>query len=196
MKRSKSFHNVEQLTGPAVPPQEARIQSIARAKAILDVLTVADRDWTPLRAIALSTGLAKTTAFNLVNALVEVGLVEHDPPRGAYRLGAQMLVYGRAVERRMDLVGLMRPYLLKLCTATRETVNLALPAANDILIVDSVEEVVTLQAGEIEPTPEFGAKIDTAYLLGMAKVKGAVKTLLDIDRVVAPETVQAIVQNT
>ena len=64
------------------------------------------------------------------------------------------------------------------------------------LIVDSVEEVVTLQAGEIEPTPEFGAKIDTAYLLGMAKVKGAVKTLLDIDRVVAPETVQAIVQNT
>jgi len=63
------------------------------------------------------------------------------------------------------------------------------------LIVDSVEEVVTLQAGEIEPTPEFGAKIDTAYLLGMAKIKGALKTLLDIDRVVAPETVQAMHQN-
>jgi purine-binding chemotaxis protein CheW len=28
----------------------------------------------------------------------------------------------------------------------------------------------------------------------MAKVKGQVKTLLDIDRVVAPETVQAIAQ--
>jgi purine-binding chemotaxis protein CheW len=62
------------------------------------------------------------------------------------------------------------------------------------LIVDSVEEVVTLQAGEIEPTPEFGAKIDTAYLLGMAQVKGAVKTLLDIDRVVAPETVKAMTE--
>ncbi len=62
------------------------------------------------------------------------------------------------------------------------------------LIVDSVEEVVTLQAGEIEPTPEFGTRVDTTYLLGMAKVKGAVKTLLDIDRVVAPETVQAISQ--
>src|ERR1044072_2642892 len=62
------------------------------------------------------------------------------------------------------------------------------------LIVDSVEEVVMLQASEIEPTPEFGTKIDTAYLLGMAKVKGAVKTLLDIDRVVAPDTVQAIAQ--
>ncbi len=63
------------------------------------------------------------------------------------------------------------------------------------LIVDSVEEVVTLQAGEIEPTPEFGAKIDTAYLLGMAKVKGAVKTLLDIDRVVSPATVEALAQS-
>jgi purine-binding chemotaxis protein CheW len=62
------------------------------------------------------------------------------------------------------------------------------------LIVDSVEEVVTLQAGEIEPTPEFGTRVDTTYLLGMAKVKGAVKTLLDIDRVVAPETVQAMSQ--
>lgn len=62
------------------------------------------------------------------------------------------------------------------------------------LIVDSVEEVVTLAVAEIEPTPDFGAKIDTSYLLGMAKVKGQVKTLLDIDRVVSPEAVQAIAE--
>ena len=76
-------------------------------------------------------------------------------------------------------------------------VQVKLPSEQTVqmgLIVASVEEVVTLQASEIEPTPEFGARIDTAYLLGMAKVKGAVKTLLDIDRVVAPETVQAMVQ--
>ena len=60
------------------------------------------------------------------------------------------------------------------------------------LIVDTVEEVVTLAANEIEPTPDFGTRIDTSYLLGMAKVKGVVKTLLDIDRVVAPDTVQAM----
>lgn len=63
------------------------------------------------------------------------------------------------------------------------------------LIVDCVEEVVTLSSSEIEPTPDFGARIDTAYILGMAKVKGQVKTLLDIDRVVAPETVQALTQS-
>ncbi|HRE05971.1 MAG TPA: chemotaxis protein CheW [Opitutaceae bacterium] len=63
------------------------------------------------------------------------------------------------------------------------------------LIVDSVEEVVNLSGSEIEPTPDFGARIDTGYILGMAKVKGQVKTLLDIDRVVAPETVEHIAQS-
>jgi len=64
------------------------------------------------------------------------------------------------------------------------------------LIVDSVEEVVNLTATEIEPTPDFGAQVDTTYLLGMAKIKGQVKTLLDLDRVVAPETIAALAQAT
>ena len=53
------------------------------------------------------------------------------------------------------------------------------------LIVDAVEEVVNLAATDIEPTPDFGAALETDYILGMAKVKGTVKTLLDIDRVVS-----------
>ena len=60
------------------------------------------------------------------------------------------------------------------------------------LIVCAVEEVVTLAADMIEPTPDFGARLNTEYILGMAKVKGQVKTLLDIDRVVAPDTVQTL----
>jgi purine-binding chemotaxis protein CheW len=62
------------------------------------------------------------------------------------------------------------------------------------LVVDSVEEVANLTAADIEPTPEFGTKLDTSYLLGMAKVKGQVKTLLDIDKVVTADTVLALAQ--
>ena len=61
------------------------------------------------------------------------------------------------------------------------------------LIVDSVEEVINLTHDQIEPTPDFGVPIDTRYLLGMAKVHGQVKTLLDIDRVVGRDTLEAIV---
>jgi len=56
------------------------------------------------------------------------------------------------------------------------------------LIVDAVEEVVHVAAADIEETPDFGTQLDTEYLLGMAKIKGVVKTLLDLDCLVAAET--------
>jgi purine-binding chemotaxis protein CheW len=49
------------------------------------------------------------------------------------------------------------------------------------LMVDDVEEVINIAASEIEDTPDFGRQMDTSYLLGMAKIKGRVKALLDID---------------
>ena len=55
------------------------------------------------------------------------------------------------------------------------------------LIVDAVEEVAFIAQADIEETPDFGGAFDTECLLGMAKIKGVVKTLLDIDRVVAGE---------
>ena len=53
------------------------------------------------------------------------------------------------------------------------------------LIVDAVEEVANLTAADIEPTPDFGGDVQADYILGMAKVKGQVKALLDIDAVVS-----------
>src|SRR5579872_6712360 len=51
------------------------------------------------------------------------------------------------------------------------------------IVVDGVAEVLNLVAGEIEDTPDFGQGLTTSYLLGMAKIKGKVKILLDIDQV-------------
>lgn len=116
----------------------ARIQSIGRAKAILDVLAAGNGRHVPLKAIAEGTGLLKTTAFNLVTALVDTGLAERDPRLG-YRLGLHALMYGRVVERQLDIVALVRPHLVQLCADTRETVNLALPCPTDIVIVESLE---------------------------------------------------------
>ena len=58
------------------------------------------------------------------------------------------------------------------------------------LIADVVEEVVQINSQEIEAPPNFGTKLNTEFILGLAKVKGAVKTILDIDRVVAADAVE------
>ena len=57
------------------------------------------------------------------------------------------------------------------------------------IVVDSVSEVLNIRADEIEDTPTFGTSLDTEYILGMAKMEGGVKILLDIDRVLSTEEV-------
>ena len=53
------------------------------------------------------------------------------------------------------------------------------------LVVDAVSEVLNIKAEDIQETPSFGAHIDTEYILGMAKMDGKVKILLDIDKVLS-----------
>jgi purine-binding chemotaxis protein CheW len=55
------------------------------------------------------------------------------------------------------------------------------------IIVDHVSEVLNIVADEIEQTPEFGDRVSTDYIRGMAKVKGTVKILLDLDRVLGTD---------
>jgi purine-binding chemotaxis protein CheW len=50
------------------------------------------------------------------------------------------------------------------------------------VVVDAVSEVLNVAPGDIEPTPDFGEGVAIPYLLGIAKSKGKVKMLLDIDK--------------
>jgi purine-binding chemotaxis protein CheW len=50
------------------------------------------------------------------------------------------------------------------------------------MIVDVVEEVSQFQSDDLEPPPDFGDAVDARFIVGMAKTRGQVKTLLDIDR--------------
>ncbi len=57
------------------------------------------------------------------------------------------------------------------------------------LVVDTVSEVLNIKTNDIEETPAFGANLDTDYILGMAKMEGGVKILLDIDKVLRSEEI-------
>ena len=59
-------------------------------------------------------------------------------------------------------------------------------------VVDGVSEVLNLVAADIEDTPDFGGEVSTTGLLGMAKVKGKVKILLDIDQVMTQQDLKEL----
>jgi len=60
------------------------------------------------------------------------------------------------------------------------------------VIVDQVSEVLSLQVADIEDTPDFGRGVVTPYLLGMAKTKGKVIVLLDINRLMSTQEVHGL----
>ena len=64
------------------------------------------------------------------------------------------------------------------------------------IIVDSVSEVLNIKQAEIADTPTFGVSMDTAYILGMAKMGTGVKILLDIDRVLSSRDFQDVASTT
>lgn len=55
------------------------------------------------------------------------------------------------------------------------------------IVVDAVSEVLNIKGDNIEKTPTFGTKLNTDYILGMAKIEGGVKILLDIDQVLSSD---------
>jgi len=60
------------------------------------------------------------------------------------------------------------------------------------IVVDSVSEVLNIKGEDVEETPTFGTKLDTDYILGMAKMEGGVKILLDIDRVLSSDDLSSL----
>jgi purine-binding chemotaxis protein CheW len=60
------------------------------------------------------------------------------------------------------------------------------------IVVDNVSEVINISGGDIEGAPNFGSKLRTEYILGMAKIKGRVIILLEIDVVLTDEALTLV----
>ncbi len=79
-----------------------------------------------------------------------------------------------------------RPYTDRTCIIVVEIAGASGPLMIGV-VVDEVSEVININKDDIEDTPTFGMKLNTDYILGMAKIGKGVKILLDIDRVLAAE---------
>lgn len=98
----------------------------------------------------------------------------------------------------IPVVDLRRKFRMESAEYTQRTCIIVLQVENESgltqmgVIVDGVSEVLTIQEHEIENTPDFGDQVSLPYILGMAKVKGKVKILLDIDRVLSQQECEGL----
>ena len=72
---------------------------------------------------------------------------------------------------------------------TEETCIIVLNVAGTMMgiVVDRVCEVLDISQENIEPTPDFGASLDTDFILGVGKTNGKVSMLLDIKRILTED---------
>ncbi len=59
-------------------------------------------------------------------------------------------------------------------------------------LADSVQEVVDLEAGQIEPAPQIGTRLNTEFIKGMGKQNNRFIIILDVDRVFSSEELSLV----
>ncbi|MCC6141027.1 MAG: purine-binding chemotaxis protein CheW [Nitrospira sp.] len=57
------------------------------------------------------------------------------------------------------------------------------------LVVDAVSDVLNIDKKDIQPAPQFGAKVDVSFLNGIGKSGDKLIALLDMDRLLSDEDV-------
>jgi purine-binding chemotaxis protein CheW len=64
------------------------------------------------------------------------------------------------------------------------TVVIILNVANRVvgMVVDGVSDVLTLTSGQIRPAPEFGAGLNTQYIIGLGTIGERMLILMDIEQ--------------
>lgn len=128
-----------------------------------------------------------------VREIIKVMDITHVPQVAAHVLGVINL-RGKVI----PVIDLRRKFGFDAQVHTERTciivAEVALTSATVMMgvVVDAVSEVVNVTAAEIEQPPDFGGQRVNDYLLGLAKVKGGVKILLDLDRVLGSDGVVAI----
>jgi purine-binding chemotaxis protein CheW len=60
------------------------------------------------------------------------------------------------------------------------------------IVVDAVQAVLEIASSEIEPPPNFGARIRSDFIAGIAKVNGKFVIVLDVQRVLSPAEIGAL----
>ena len=59
------------------------------------------------------------------------------------------------------------------------------------VVVDGVSDVVDVQASEVRPTPDLGCRAATDHIRGLVPVNERMVVLLDLDRLIGAEMVEA-----
>jgi IclR family acetate operon transcriptional repressor len=142
-----------------------RVQSVARAAAILRVVAASEAGLTAPE-IARSVGLSRPTAYHLLHTLCDEGLLLRGGHR-EYRLGFGVGTLAQSFARQLAPPELLLPYLRALAGRTGETAYICMwsDAGAVLLATAPGHHAVTVGTGHVGLLPHTGARAAGRVLL-------------------------------
>jgi IclR family acetate operon transcriptional repressor len=125
-------------------PEQTTVQAVDRAARILKILAARRR--LTLTEVAQAAGEAPATTYRVLSTLEAHGLVENDPVRQLWSIGAEAFRIGSAFLGRTALVERSRPILRDLVAETGETANLAIADSGHVVFLSQVETQEPIRA--------------------------------------------------
>jgi IclR family acetate operon transcriptional repressor len=114
------------------------VQSVDKALSIIELLM---RHGTALSArdIATDTGINRTTAHRLINALMHRGWIEKEDGSSAYRASLRFLILANVAYQDRNVLEEIRPMLELLSAQSRETVHVGVLDGFEIVHVGKID---------------------------------------------------------
>lgn len=112
--------------------------TLVKGLALLEVVARAQR---PLGVteLAAQLGIAKSHAHRLLQGLVELKYVQHDPLTRGYAASVRLWELGSSVLEGLDLRRIAQPHMEALLEQTRETVHLSVLDGAEVVYVHKIE---------------------------------------------------------
>ncbi len=101
----------------------------------------------------------------------------------------------------VPIVDLRRRFDLDSADYTATTVVIVLRVEGDMadrtmgFVVDAVSEVYNVSPENLQPPPDFGTRVNTQFIRGLAVVEEKMVILLDFDRLIGLDTVFSTIDN-
>ncbi|NCC52883.1 MAG: purine-binding chemotaxis protein CheW [Spartobacteria bacterium] len=126
-----------------------------------------------------------------VQEIIKMMEITHVPRTPEYVCGVINL-RGKVI----PVINLRSKFSLNEVDQTEKTCIIVVQLGEDMvtmgIVVDEVSEVLDIAMDDIEPPPSMGASVENQFLLGMAKTRGTVKILLDVDKVLSVDDIAAV----
>ncbi|MGP8049775.1 MAG: IclR family transcriptional regulator [Desulfobaccales bacterium] len=168
---------------------EPRIQSVARALSIIDILAKAGGELA-LNEVASRLKLAKSTVHGLISTLKDFGYIEQSSFTGRYRLGIRFFEVGSIVAQGWEVRSVAGPYIEQLLEEMGETVHLVILDKFEVLYIDKREK-----SGALRIASQVGMRLP-AHCTGVGKVLMAYLTEAERRELICKKGLPRFTRNT